>query len=71
MKILKPGKVEMRRFVCPTCDCIFVADKTETKYSLGTDYVVCPFCENDRELTWKYGKPYEEPTNSPGTRRDF
>lgn len=44
------------------CDCIFVADKTETKYSLGTDYVVCPFCGNDRELTWKYGEPYEETT---------
>lgn len=26
MKILKPGKVEMRKFVCGECGCVFVAD---------------------------------------------
>lgn len=29
MKILKPGKVEQRKFICQKCGCVFVADKTE------------------------------------------
>ncbi len=68
MKILKPGKVEQRKFVCGDCGCIFVADRTEMRYSLGTYYAVCPSCGNNRGLTWEYGEsygePYEEPTQS-------
>ena len=60
MKILKPGKVEQRKFVCPSCGCVFVADRTDVRYSVGTDYVVCPCCGTSRNLTWKYGEPYEE-----------
>lgn len=61
MKILKHGKVEVRKFVCPKCGCVFLADSTNVRYSVGTYYVVCPCCETGRNLTWKYGEPYEEP----------
>lgn len=62
MKILKPGKIEQRKFACGECGCIFVADSKEVRYSVGTDYVLCPCCGTNRNLTWKSGEPYEEPT---------
>lgn len=68
MKILRPGKVEQRKFACKQCGCVFVADSTDVRYSVGTDYVVCPCCETSRNLTWKYGEPYEEPTEKKSDR---
>ncbi len=62
MKILKPGKVEQRKFVCPKCGCIFVAstaDITWHQTEYNKDGVDCP-C--GRVVPWDSGEPYEEPT---------
>lgn len=64
MKILKPGKIEQRKFVCNKCGCVFVATEQE-KYLAHDDYyqpwmeVQCP-CGVPVE--WDNGEPYEEPT---------
>lgn len=65
MKILKPGKVEMKRFVCPACECEFEAGASDTSYSLGY-YVLCPCCNN--KLWWIVGEPYEEPVQDDRER---
>lgn len=62
MKILKPGKVEQREFVCPRCRCEFLATEQE-KYLAHDDYyqswmeVQCP-C--GLAIKWERGKPYKE-----------
>lgn len=68
MKILKPGEVEMRRFVCPRCGCIFVASRGENVVRQGSRYpdtavIACPEqgC-NGGIVVWSDGEPYEEPT---------
>lgn len=60
MKILKPGKVEMRKFACPRCGCEFAATCTEIEEGV---YVRCPQdgCRYGG-LEWGDGEPYEEPT---------
>lgn len=62
MKILKPGKVEQRKFECPKCGCVYVANDTEITYIRldGIDYVYCPTCNQSHE--WDKGEPYGEPT---------
>lgn len=64
MKILKPGKVEQRKFVCPDCECEFVVGEyEETVYWDGDDCIAtCPVCREN--LLWCDGEPYEEPTQS-------
>ena len=52
MKILREGSqeklLEVKRFICPSCGCIFEADNTE--YRIGSQYneefyfVDCPYC---------------------------
>ena len=62
MKILKPGKVGMRKFVCPNCECEFVCHKYEEaifRYE-GKLIVPCPICGGNS--VWDNGEPYEEPT---------
>lgn len=66
MKILKPGKVEQRKFVCPLCECEFVAGNGELVYKLRlsncrfAEIMCCPYC--GKEMSWEIGEPYEEPT---------
>ena len=76
MKILKPGKVEMRKFECPECGCVFVAEKSEAVKLVGQDgnttislpyYVECPCSE---VISWDDGTPYEEPAQDEGTDVD-
>lgn len=59
MKILKPGKVEQRKFVCQKCGCEFAATCTEIEEGV---YVRCPQdgCRYGG-LEWGDGKPYGEP----------
>lgn len=59
MKILKPGKVDLRKFVCPRCRCLFVASCYETKLGDGR-WACCPHCGKTNK--WIDGEPYEEPT---------
>lgn len=63
MKILKPGKVEQRKFVCPECGCVFVSPRSQAFQEGNMWGVICPqdgcgydFADN--------GEPYEEPTQS-------
>lgn len=63
MKILKPGKVEMRKFVCLYCGCVLVADEMEVD---GSGQMRCPTCE--ATLYWGNGEPYEEPTHTQTDR---
>lgn len=58
MKILKPGKVEMRRFVCPNCGCEFLANEMDCE----DGYVKCPQEGCDYNSKYSRGIPYEEPT---------
>lgn len=60
MKILKPDKVEMRKFVCPDCGCEFIAVKLLDVRD--GDCVACPQDECYHMLRWEDGEPYEEPT---------
>lgn len=60
MKILKPGKVEMRKFVCPDCGCVFVASRLLDVRD--GDCVACPQGGCYHMLRWGNGEPYEEPT---------
>lgn len=64
MRILKEGKVEQRKFVCPDCGCEFVATLGDTEW-WGDQVLSCPTCA--AELPWDGGEPYEEPTQ---THRD-
>lgn len=59
MKTLKPGKVKIRKFVCPWCGCEFAAKCTEIEEGV---YVRCPQdgCGYGG-LEWNNGEPYEEP----------
>lgn len=52
MKILKHGKVEQRKFVCPDCGSVLVINRYEEPF--------CPLCRE--RLNWRDGEPYEEPT---------
>ena len=62
MKILKPGKAEQRKFVCPKCGCIFVANTGDAEFltTKNSPYVFCPTCNVSQ--SWYDGEPYEEPT---------
>ncbi len=62
MKILKPGKVEQRKFVCADCGCVFVAHENDKAYFrlIENAAVRCPTCGTSRR--WDCGEPYEEPT---------
>lgn len=60
MKILKPGKVEQRKFVCPECRCIFIADKSETVRVGNFSSVDCPCCGLYGRIWWEGGKPFKE-----------
>lgn len=68
MKILKPGRVEQRKFVCPDCGCEFaVGEGEETVYWDDNDCIAtCPMCRE--RLLWRDGEPYEEPTQSDEER---
>ena len=66
MKILKPGKVEMRKFVCSDCGCVFVARKTEMLWTIYGSRKCCPTCYKSHE--WDNGEPYEEPTQDARNR---
>lgn len=61
MRILKEGKTEQRKFVCPDCGCVFLASKTEMNADI--DLYVCPQdgCHY-YAIGWEDGEPYEEPT---------
>lgn len=61
MRILKEGKVEQRKFVCPDCGCEFVAVLGDTEW-WGDQVLGCPSCA--AELPWDGGEPYEEPTHT-------
>ncbi len=62
MKILKPGKVEMRKFVCPDCGCVFVADESDLHFTPIEAKIKCPCCWLEQK--WMRGEPYEEPTST-------
>lgn len=62
MKILKPGKIEMRKFVCSNCECEFVIYKSETIRTMDLEggyhyWAQCP-CRD--QIAWDKGEPYEE-----------
>ncbi len=64
MKILKPGKVEQRKFVCPNCECEFVIYKSEAMRAMDLEakyhyWAQCP-CRD--QIAWDSGEPYEELT---------
>ena len=59
MKILKPGKVEQRKFVCQNCGCVFVARKDEVEAWYDEAYLQCPTC-GETTWWWTNGEPYEE-----------
>lgn len=58
MKILKPGKVEHRKFVCPKCGCTFVAENTDASV---WGYVTCPQEKCLTLIHWQNSEPYGEP----------
>lgn len=64
MKILKPGKVEMRMFVCPSCGCIFIASDTDLEHDGYGKWAICPQegCERNFIVHPDDGEPYKEPT---------
>lgn len=69
MKILKPGKAEMRKFVCPNCGCVFVATQADRNRQ-DRDFVShCPQCDY-AGIQWCDGEPYEEPTSTQDTQDD-
>lgn len=61
MKILKPGKVETRKFVCPDCGCEFICGECDEAISWheADMIIICPTCKES--LLWEKGEPYEEP----------
>lgn len=61
MKILKPGKVERRKFVCQCCGCIFVAMPDDCEFAIPNT-LCCPQEGCDAVTEWNSGEPYEEPT---------
>lgn len=66
MKILKPGKVEQREFVCPKCGCVFVADESDLHFTPTEAKTKCPCCWLEQK--WMRGEPYEEPTQDARNR---
>ena len=60
MKILKPGKVEMRKFVCEKCGCEFVAYPDDKSFEYP-DHIKCPQAGCDWYVLDTGGEPYEEP----------
>lgn len=64
MKILKPGKVEMRKFVCHCCGCEFTAALSEAMFDRDAEDTIigCPQTGCTALQLWKCGEPYEEPT---------
>lgn len=70
MKILKPGKVEMRKFVCPSCGCIFIASDADLEHDSYGKWAICPQegCERNFVVHPDDGEPYEEPTQSDEVR---
>lgn len=57
MKILKPGKVEQRKFVCERCECVFVASYFEADLC---DYIICPEKKCRHGMFWSHGELYDE-----------
>lgn len=49
MRILKHGDLKPRKFICPNCGCVFVADRTEYQKNSGGGVIkcgtTCPDCE--------------------------
>ena len=68
MKILKPGKVEQRKFVCPKCGCEFVAGRGEqdTRYQF---HYKCPQEGCGWYVLDTGSEPYEEPTQDKSPER--
>lgn len=62
MTILKPGKVEQMKFVCPKCGCVFVASTADIRTEGGYDGVSCPEHRCSYFMAITHGEPYEEPT---------
>lgn len=63
MKILKPGRIEMRKFECPRCGCVFVTPRSLAfQFQEGNEWgVICPQDGCCCDFANK-GEPYEEPT---------
>lgn len=59
MKILKPGTVEMRKFECDDCGCVFTADWKDADRAGD---IQCPEERCTGWCMWESGEPYEEPT---------
>lgn len=57
MKILKPGKVEQRKFECERCGCVFVASYFEA--DLG-DFIICPEKKCRQGMFWLHGELCDE-----------
>ncbi len=68
MKILKPGKVEMRKFVCEKCGCVFVAAPDDAYWV--DQSVKCPQEGCAASVAWDDGEPYEEPAEGLQTDRE-
>lgn len=67
MKILKPGKVKLRKFVCAACGCEFTAFKLLDVRD--GDCVACPQDGCYHMLRWDNGEPYEEPTQTDSRQK--
>lgn len=55
-KILKYGKGQYRKFVCPKCECVFVTDRAEA-YPIGNDLRLS--CTCGHVIRWEDGTPYD------------
>ena len=61
MKILKHGDLQPRKFTCPECGCIFVANRTEYEVRNSITYLtVCPDCNYDLFTTLQYAPLFKE-----------
>lgn len=69
MKILKPGNVEMRRFVCPKCGCDFTAAPDDCEWAIPQT-LCCPQKGCDAVTEWDKGEPYEEPAQDENADRE-
>ena len=60
-KILKYGKGDYRKFVCPKCECVFVADRAEA-YPLSNTFNLGELrlnCTCGSVMHWEDGTPYD------------
>lgn len=46
--------------MCLECQCVFIADKSETVHVYNSSSVDCPYCGLHGRIWWEGGKPFKE-----------